>query len=231
MRNDKHSAWTQRDAYGGTSDNRNRALRMSQAQPLGDGRLIAVTSAGLVVVGPGTAQKRLVPHDKKYAVTSPFPIGHGKVVATAWEMQFQMGDHIMVAGSPEFAKLDKGLGAGANLFKNVVNIDLGLYVIDIENGEMTPLYNDPKYAEFEARPIVARTPPAQAADGVNTWSGSYTARLFAASVFNSRHERVQTRGKILRVIEGQPFASRHETQENAAGNEDTRWKNHAGTHA
>jgi hypothetical protein len=45
---------------------------------------------------------------------------------------------------------------------------------------------------------------------------------------DSRHDRVKSRGKLLRVIEGRPVVSRHQTQQNSPTN---RWKNHGGTHA
>ncbi len=61
--------------------------------------------------------------------------------------------------------------------------------------------------------------------------GSYTAKLFCASATNSRHPRVRSRGKLLRVIEGQTFVSRHETQTSQQASSSNRWKNHTGTHA
>ena len=222
-----NAAWTMRSAFGGGSDNRNRVLRMNQAQSLGDGRIVATSSGGLVVVGPGTAEERLVPHDRKYAVTSPFPIDGKRVIAAATRRQFRIGDRTIDAGTEEFRKLKKG----PELFQSAVNIDLGLYFIDLDSGAMEPLYNDPEFAEFEARPLVARTPPRRAPDVPNTVRQGYTAKLFAASVFHSRHERVRTRGKLLRVIEGQPFVSRHESQKSAVVSSENRWKNHGGTHA
>ena len=45
--------------------------------------------------------------------------------------------------------------------------------------------------------------------------------------------RVRSRGKLIRVIEGQPVVSRHQTQQNRPINPgiglDQRWKNHGGT--
>ncbi len=60
---------------------------------------------------------------------------------------------------------------------------------------------------------------------------SYTARLFCSSALNSRQARVRSRGKLVRVIEGQAVVSRHETQSSQRASQSNRWKNHAGTHA
>src|SRR5262245_41301975 len=114
-------------------------------------------------------------------------------------------------------------------FTDAVNVDLGLYKIDLETGEMTLLYNDPKLAEFEPRPIVARTPPPMPPETINP--GAYTARLISSSVFNTRIDRVRTRGKLIRVIEGQPFQTRHEFQTSVHANPGFRWKNHGGSFA
>ena len=224
----KNAAWTLRSAYGKSRDNRNRVLRISQPQPLGvGGRLIAASSGGLVVLGPGRAQEKLVPHDRKWAMTSPFPVGQGKVVAAASVKQFKVDGRIVTAGSEEFESLEKG----PELFRSAINIDLGLYTVDVKTGKTTLLYNDPEMAEFEARPLVARPLPHTAAEAPYTRLASYTAKLFCFSATISREDRVSQRGRLLRVVEGQPFVSRHQAQKNAFISSSNRWKNHGGTHA
>jgi len=101
-----------------------------------------------------------------------------------------------------------------------------LYLMDVTTGKTSLLYNDPKAADFEARPIAPRRrPPVRRETPPNN---SFTARLACNSVYNTQHRRVQTRGRFIRVVEGMPIVSRHQTQQNHPGN---RWRNHGGTHA
>jgi hypothetical protein len=93
---------------------------------------------------------------------------------------------------------------------------------------MTLVYNDPETADFEARPIVARKRPAVLPENPAVRSDSFTARLVCSSARVSRIPRVTSRGKLVRIIEGRPVVSRHETQQNRPTN---RWKNHGGTFA
>lgn len=228
----KHSFWAMMPSYrdgAGGGDNRNRVLKLTQPQGLPDGRVVAVSAAGLVVVGPGASDEQLVPHDRRWAVTSPFPIDGGRqVVAAASFKQFRVGGKIIDAESPEILKRRETTGYDQE-FINAVNVDLGLYKIDLRTGDMALLYNDPNYAEFEPRPLVARPAPPALPEVVAP--GSYTAQLIATSVFHSRIDRVKSRGKLLRVIEGQPITARHESQKNVHANPGYRWKNHGGTFA
>ncbi len=229
--NTKNGAWALRGAYGGQSDNRNRVLRLSQPQPFGDGRVVCATSSGLALVGPGRHQETLVPHERKMAVTSPFPLGDGRILCAATIKQFKINDRIVTAGTPEFDRLNKG----PRLFRSATNIDLALYTMDAESGKMTLLYNDPDAADFEARPIRPRRRPPVLSDSPVTREQSFTAKLFCKSARISQTERVRTRGKLLRVIEGRPIVSRHETQQNVPPTirafRTNRWRNHGGTHA
>jgi len=219
-----NAAWTMRPSYAGSKDNRNRVLRLGQPQPLGDGRVICTSSGGLVIAEAGGYRETLVPHDRKWAVTTPFPIGGGKVLCSATVKQFKSGGKVVTAGTDEFKRLRKGPG----LFNRAINIDLALYVADVKTGKMTLLYNDPKTADFEARPIVARRRPAVLPENPAVRTDSFAARLVCSSVRVSRIARVTSRGKLVRVIEGRPVVSRHETQQNRPTN---RWKNHGGTFA
>ncbi len=219
-----NAAWTMRPGYQGNPDNRNRVLRLSQAQPLGNGSIICASSGGLVVAGPGPNTERLVPHDRKWAVTSPFPLGKDRILCAATVKQFKIDDRIVTAGSPEFLTLEKG----PDLFQSAVNIDLALYSMDINTGEMELIYNDPESADFEARPIMPRNRPVVLAEDPASRKNSYTMKLFCNSARFSRIDRVSSRGKLIRIIEGRPVVSRHQTQQNSPTN---RWKNHGGTHA
>jgi hypothetical protein len=164
-------------------------------------------------------------------VTGPFPIGDGKkVVCAASLKQFKIGDRIIDAETPEMQQYREKTRWGYQ-FADVVNVDLGLYIIDLESGEMSLLYNDPNFAEFEPRPIVARPLPPILSESHNTWSDTYTGRMFALSVFITRpqDDRVRTRGEMVRVVEGQPFSTRRETNKSIHENGKFRWKNHGGT--
>lgn len=218
------AAWWMRPGYGGSDDNRNRVLRISQPQSMSDGRIICTSSGGLFITGPGRNRENLVPHDRKYAITSPFPLGEDKILCSASIKQFKVDGRIITCGEPQFEKLEKG----EKLFRSAINIDLGIYTMDVKTGWMEPVYNDPAWAEFEARPIMARPRPVMLSEEINTRRNLYTARLFCNSAKVSRHKRVTERGKLVRVIEGRGVVSRHETQQNRPTN---RWKNHGGTHA
>lgn len=206
----KNAAWWMRPSYNDEPDSRNRVLRLSQAQPMGDGRIVCASSAGLVITGPGRYRETLVPHERKYAVTSPFPVGKNRVLCSATVKQFKINEQVITCGEPAFETLEKG----ERLFRSAINIDLGIYWMDTNTGKMALLYNDPQQADFEARPIMARTPPPLLAENSATRAPAFTARLFCNSARVSRHARVTERGKLLRIIEGQPVVSRHETQQN-----------------
>ena len=183
---------------------RHRVLRLTQPQPLDASRLICASSGGLTIVGPGRYEERIIPHDKSMAVTCPFPLRDGRILCAATRKQFKQGNrHIAGAVAP----------------------DLGLYLMNADTGEMTLLYNDPTTADFEARPITPRTQPPVRNEAPN--SRSFTARLICNSVRNTQHDRVRTRGRFIRIVEGMPVVSRHQTQQNHPGN---RWRNHGGTH-
>ncbi|MCP4378311.1 MAG: hypothetical protein GY794_19315, partial [bacterium] len=114
---------------------------------------------------------------------------------------------------------------------------LGLYKLDVKTGVLTKVYDDPKTAEFEPRPIRPRTRPRILSEARRT--NAYTATLFCSSARISQEARTRNRGKLVRIVEGQPITTRHETHTNKKGpswksrlGTDARsWKNHVGTHA
>jgi HEAT repeat protein len=220
----KYAAWTMRPSYGGSRDNRNRVLRLSQAQAFGDGRIVCTSSGGLLIVGPGRNRETLVPYDRRMAVTSPFPVDDKNVLCAATIKQFEVDGRVVTCGTREFELLEKG----PELFRSAINNDLGIYLMDTDTGEMELIYNDPQTADFEPRPIMPRRKPIVLTDNPQVRNRSYAAGLFCHSGRMSRHSRVEREGKLLRVIEGRPIVSRHETQQNRPTN---RWKNHGGTHA
>ncbi|MHC4266724.1 MAG: HEAT repeat domain-containing protein, partial [Planctomycetota bacterium] len=148
----KNAAWTLRESHQDNPDNRNRVLRIAQPQPLDKDRIICASSGGLVICGPGPYKERLVPHDRKYAVTSPYPIDEQNILCAGTPKIFNIDGRNITCGTPEFEELEKG----PELFLAATNIDLALYSMNVETGEMSLLYNDPDMADFEARPIMAR---------------------------------------------------------------------------
>jgi hypothetical protein len=225
----KNAAWTMRESWDDNWDNRNRVLRIAQPQPMDSERIICASSGGLVVCGPGPYKETMVPHDRKMAVTSPFPVGPKQVLCSATPKVFDVDGRIIVCGTPEFEDLEKG----PELFESATNIDLALYLMDIETGAMNLVYNDPDTADFEARPIVARQRPPVRSENPAAREDQYTAKLFCNSARISRIPRVRSRGAFVRVIEGQPIVSRHQTHKNRPLHHDIardqRWKNHGGT--
>ena len=182
---------------------RHRVLRLTQPQPLADGRILCVSTGGLVAVGPSRYEEQFFPHDKSYAVTSPFPLPDGRILCAATRKT------ISVKGKQSPAK-----------------VDLGLYVMDAKTGALASLYNDPATAEFEPRPVLARPRPAAAAEA--PVSRAYTARLFCNSATVSREPEPARRGRLVRVIEGRPIFGRYATHLSSPV---PGWKNHTGTHA
>ncbi|MHC4570199.1 MAG: HzsA-related protein, partial [Planctomycetota bacterium] len=202
---------------------RHRPLRLTQPQPFDDGRIVCATQGGLTLIGPGRNRETIIAHDKKMAVTCPYPLGNGRILCSASIKQFEIDGRVYTATSDAYRK-----HKGTFHLSKATNVDLGLYILDAGTGELELLYNDPDWAEFDARPVRARQRPAVLAEGLDTRSNSYTAQFFCNSVRTSRQSRVATRGKFVRVVEGMPVVSRHKTQQNPPG---ILWRNHGGVHA
>ena len=202
---------------------RHRPLRLTQPQPFDDGRIVCATQGGLTLIGPGKNQESIIPYDKKMAVTCPYPLGEGKILCSASIKQFDIDGTIFTATSEAYRR-----HKGTFHLSKATNVDLGLYILDAKTGALTLLYNDPNWAEFDARPVRPRLRPIMLAEGRDTRSDSYLARFFCNSVRSSRQPRVTARGKFVRVVEGMPVVSRHKTQQNPPG---ILWRNHGGVHA
>ncbi len=198
----RHISLARRETWWGESGLKHRVLRLTQPQPFGRNGLLCVSSGGLTAVGTTRFAETILPHDKAYSVTSPYPLGDGRVLCAA--------------GMKTYRNEGKKPGNGC---------DLGLYVVDAESGRMTELYNDPATAEFEPRPIAVRPRPPVLAD--DPPRRDYTGRLFCSSVRITQEARAAERGKLLRVIEGFPPVARHQTHTNPG----EVWRNHAGARA
>ena len=201
---EKRALWRQvtvdsRENWWGEVAPRHRVLRLTQPQPFGPGQIVCATTAGLTVVGPGRFKERFLRDSKDMAVTSPYPLGDGRLLCAASQRNFDRK-----------------------------TVDLGLYFMDTDSGELTMLYNDPAKADFEARPIRARPRPDVLAEDPLARSSCFTGRFFCSSVNMTQHQDVIDRGKLVRVIEGLPSVVRHHTHRSLKGEA---WKNHTGTHA
>ncbi len=216
---------TRKSKVNGWSESppRHRPLRLTQPQPFDDGRIVCATQGGLTLIGPGKSRETIIPHDKKMAVTCPYPLGDGKILCSASIKQFEIDGKVYTATSDEYMKHKGTFHLG-----KATNVDLGLYILNAGTGELELLYNDPDWAEFDARPVRTRQRPVVLTEGLDTRNDSYTARFFCNSVRTSRQSRVTTRGKFVRVVEGMPVVSRHKTQQNPPG---ILWRNHGGVHA
>ena len=104
------------------------------------------------------------------------------------------------------------------------DVDLGLYIMDIKSGELKLVYNDPGTADYEARPVRPR--PRVLPNTITP--DVFTARLICNSARVTQEVNARKRGKLVRIVEGQPIMSRHHTHTSVAGEA---WKNHVGTKA
>jgi len=175
-----------------------RVLRMTQPQPMPDGQnIVVVTQAGLALVGPSRYTEQIVTPDyKTRSYTTPFPLPDGRIMCAS------------TLKTPDRSR-----------------VDLGLYVFDPKAKKLELLYNDPSAADFEARPIFARSPPPILTSKQR--HQGYSGHFACASVFTSQEKLVAARGRYIRLIEGVPVFARHSTQTN----EHEVWKNHGGTFA
>lgn len=163
-----------------------RVLRMTQPQPMPDGRsIIVVTQGGLVLVGPRRDHETFIsPDNKQRAYTTPSPLPDGRVLCAS-----------------TLKTADRN------------QVDLGIYLLDPRSRSLRLVYNDPGTADFEPRAVYARRPPPLIPAVVDP--AAYTGRFLCASVFDTRETEVRNRGKLVRLIEGVPMVARHSTQTNA----------------
>jgi hypothetical protein len=175
-----------------------RVLRMTQPQPMPNGRdIVVVTQGGLVLVGANRlAERHITPDYRERSYTTPYPLPDGTILcASTWKEE------------------------------NRANVDLGLYLLDPDSGALHLVYNDPRTADFEPRPIFARRRPPTIYPHFT--EETYSCRFACASAFHSQLEEVRERGRYVRLIEGVPVVARHSTHTN----DWEVWKNHGGTFA
>ena len=162
-----------------------RVLRMTQPQPMPDGRgIVVVTQGGLVLVGPRRDTETFLTSDnEERAYTTPFPLPDGRILCASTRKVAERGE-----------------------------VDLGLYFLDPATGELELLYNDPELADFEARPLLTRRrPPVLSAAAQRR---GFSGHFLCNSVFRTQEPEVAARGRLVRLIEGTPVPGRHSTQTN-----------------
>jgi hypothetical protein len=158
-----------------------RVLRVTQPQPMPDGRIVVATQGGLVLVGPRRDTEQLISPDyQTRAYTTPLPLSDGTVLCAT------------TLKTPDRKQ-----------------VDLGLYRLDPRSGKLELIYNDPAAADYEPRPLLARRAPTARPDSVSR--DGYSGRFLCASVFNSQEPEVRERGRLVRLVEGVPVVGRHET--------------------
>ena len=104
-------------------------------------------------------------------------------------------------------------------------VDLALYRLDPRSRRLELIYNDPTTADYEPRPILARSPPPVLANSARRQD--YSGRFLCASVFNTLEPEVVRRGRLVRLVEGVPVVGRHSTHTAPT----PVWQNHGGTFA
>jgi len=162
-----------------------RVLRMTQPQPMPDGRhIIVVSQGGLTLIGPRRDTEEIItPDNQTRSYTTPFPLPDGKLLCAS-----------------TLKESDRA------------KVDLGLYRFDPEAKELELIYNDPATADFEPRPIMARRPPMLQAGRAQRHD--YSGRFVCTSVFATQEKEVPARGRLVRLIEGVPRPARHSTHTN-----------------
>ena len=176
-----------------------RVLRVTQPQAMPDGRQIVLsTQAGLTMVGVADRfnEDNFMSDYRERSYTTPFPLPDGRLLCAST---------LKVA--------------------NREDVDLALYIYDIESQELELLYNDPEQAEFEARPVLSRTLPPIRPESIRP--SEYSGRFVCTSVYATREPDVPVRGRYVRLIEGTAAPARHSTHTNVY----EVWQNHGGTFA
>ncbi|MEI7947424.1 MAG: HEAT repeat domain-containing protein [bacterium] len=184
---------------------RHRVLAFSQPQQLPDGRILLNSFDGPFTIGPRKQDQQLLFLDPKFAITTPYPVDNKTL--------------FVAAGERPKTKDKKGRA----IYDKAAPVDHGLYYLDIAEQKLKLIYNDPKTADFEARPLISRKRPPvippQTVEG-----NPFVARLDCQSVFRSRNPLVRERARYVRVAEGLPIVTRYQTQYSGG----IAWKQHGG---
>lgn len=184
---------------------RHRVLAFSQPQQFPDGRILLNSFEGPFTIGPRKQDQQLLFLNPKFAITTPYPVDNKTLFVAAGERPMTQ---------------DK---KGHMVYDKAAPVDHGLYYLDLTEQKLKLIYNDPKTADFEARPLISRKRPPvippQTVEG-----NPFVARLDCQSVFRSRNPLVRERARYIRVAEGLPIVTRYQTQYSGG----IAWKQHGG---
>jgi len=175
------------------------------------------------------------PRHRVLRLTQPQPFGRNQVICATTGGATIVGPHRrderivprwenMAVTSPFPLPDGRVLCAATKRTSKRNDVNLGIYLMDPETGRLELVYDHPMSAEFEARPIAARQRPPVRPSAVP--SRAFSAYLLCESARTSQELLTRQRGKLVRIVEGQPITARHHTHRSSAGQA---WKNHVGT--
>jgi HEAT repeat protein len=190
---------------------RHRVLRLTQPQSWNGAEYLLNTFKGPMIAGPGRNHETFLNRDNRWAITTPYKIDAETLLVAA-------GIRPLITKN----KPEKGEKVGqADLFGSV---DHGLYWMDVNTGRLTLIYNDPEMADFEARPVQPRNVPPVLPASPLTRSRAFSGTVYCSSAFITQDPYVKERGKYIRVVEGIPTITRHQSHNNGG----IAWRNHGG---
>lgn len=184
---------------------RHRVLAFSQPQQLPDGRILLNSFEGPFTIGPRKQDQQLLFLDPHYAITTPYPVDNKTL--------------FVAAGERPMTKDKKG----RSLYDKAAPVDHGLYYLDLTEQKLKLIYNDPKTAEFEARPLISRQRP-PIIPNQSDHDTAFVGRLDCQSMFRARNPLVRERARYVRVAEGLPIVTRYQSHYGGG----IAWKQHGG---
>jgi HEAT repeat protein len=197
--------WSKRYLALASSPPRHRVLAFSQPQQFPDGRILLNSFDGPFVIGPRKHEQELLFPDPRMAITTPYPMDQKTLLVAAGE------------------RPDKKDKKGINTIDREALVDHGLYLLDLKTKQLKLIYNDPKTADFEARPLITRTCPPVIPEQSRE-ADSFVARMDCQSVFRARNPLVRERARYVRVAEGLPIVTRYQSHYSGG----IAWKQHGG---
>jgi HEAT repeat protein len=197
--------WRKHYLAVGAAPPRHRVLAFSQPQQFPDGRILLNSFEGPFTIGPRKQDQQLLFPDPQHAITTPYPLDNTTL--------------LVAAGERPMTKDKKG----RSLYDKAAPVDHGLYYLDLTEQKLKLIYNDPKSAEFEARPLISRKRP-PIIPSQSDHDTSFVARMDCQSMFRSRNPLVRERARYVRVAEGLPIVTRYQSHYGGG----IAWKQHGG---
>lgn len=199
---------------------RHRGLRITQPQSWVSAEYLVNTFKGPMIAGPGRNKETFLNPENEWAITTPYKIDDTTLLVAAGERPLITTNSLLYKRALKREKDPPKLGS-VDYFASV---DHGLYWMNIETGKKTLIYNDPEMADFEARPLQPRNVPPILPTSPLTRSRAFSGSLYCSSAFITQDPHVKERGKYIRVVEGIPTITRHQSHMNGG----IAWRNHGG---